>query len=354
MKHSIRLALLFSLSLAFCACAPVPDEAVADEAPLIYEDGFLRQDIDVPTLRGVIHTEAVYAPGSRYSGARVVLMIPGTLANGAGYYSIDEEGYNAARVLADAGFIVALIDLPGSGESFRPPDGRVVDSDYAAWALARVRLAYAWRFGVTRFDVYGETGIGTSVALRVAREPWVRSVALSAVFYREFGPRAGALFDPGFRGFIESNAAGNGYAPQNPDLISGFFGAADPDVQAAALAACIGPAPYSMSIGAFDELFAIPFSVGSGPFGPLFILDHPIVDAAPARAPALLVQGSPDPIGSEAGTEELRAAYGSSGGGVATVVTLPGASHLMRFDSAISDGPASPFWDAVLTFYAAH
>jgi hypothetical protein len=346
----MRPPILSLILLLLTACASVPDEVIAEEAPLHLVDGLVRQDIAIPTLRGVLHAEAVYAPRTLLrANRRVVLMIPGTLANGAGYYAVNEPGYDASRILAEAGFIVGLIDLPGTGESYRPADGRTVDSARAAWAVERVAIAFSWRFLVSSFDVYGETGVGTSVGLLLAREPWVRSVALSAVFYREFGPGAGPLFDPGYQAFIESDPAG--YSPLDPAFVGAFFGAADPDVRAAAVTACLGPPPGTVNIGAFHELFAIPFTVAPGP---VFILDEPIVDARPARRPALLVQGSPDFIGSEPGTEELRAEYGLTGGGVATVATLPGASHLMRFDVAISDGASSPFWTAVLDFYAAH
>jgi len=83
-------------------------------------------------------------------------------------------------------------------------------------------------------------------------------------------------------------------------------------------------------------------------------LASPIVAAEPARAPALFLQGSPDPMGSEAGTAEMVAAYGATGGGEAEVVTISGASHLMRFDLGLADGPESVFWSAELEFLASH
>jgi pimeloyl-ACP methyl ester carboxylesterase len=348
-----RLILILFLPLLACTATPEP-AASTEELTLI--GGLVHQDIDVPTVHGPIHTEVVYSPGARLRGDRVVLMIPGTLANGAGYYDIlPGTGYNAAEILADAHYVAVLIDLPGTGLSYRPPDGRTVTSQVAAQAVSRVALAYSWRFPFTDgFSVYGETGVGTNTALLLAREPWVRSVVASAVFYREFGPGAGPLFDPAYVGYI--NSWPTGYVPQDPDFIANFFPHAAPAVGAAAVAACLGPLPQEVNSGAFQEIFDIPFTVGAGPFGPVSILSYPIVDAGPARADALFIQGTPDPIGSEPGTAELAAAYGSSGGGDATVATLTGdlPNHLMRFDTGIADGPSSPFWAAMLNYLDLH
>lgn len=350
----ILLLPLLCVPLLLLGCAANP-EADAIEGDLSVANGIVRQDIDLWTADGVLHTEAVYEVGARLRpNRRVMMMVPGTLANGAGYYDVAPgTGYDAAEVLAHAGFIVALVDLPGTGESYRPEDGRVTRFEPTSAAVRRAALAYRIRFLVPTVDIYGETGVGTNVALLLAREPWVRTVTISAAFYREFGPASGQLFDPAFHAVLDSLPTG--YLPQDPNLISFFFGAADPSVFPLALAATVGPAPQSIPTGAFYEIAERPFFVDpAGVFGPVFVLDTPLVDAGPARAPALIVQGSPDPVGSEAGSAELRISYGSTGGGDATLVTLPGASHLMRFDSGISDGPTSPFWSTVLAFLAAN
>lgn len=345
---------LFSLILLFattaCTAAPEPTASTADlTLPLVH------QDIDISTPAGVIHTEAVYRLGARLDPNReVVLLVPGTLANGAGYYDVAPgTGFNAAEILANAGFIAGLIDLPGTGESYRPADGSSIDTPEFVEAVRRVSVRYRLSFLVSSVHIYGETGVGTNVGLTLAREPWVRSFVGSALFYREFGfAVADTLFNPGFRAVVGSIPGG--YAPQDPDFIGRFFGAATPAIQAAAIAACVGPSPMTVPTGPLNELFDVDYATVAGPFGPTFILDAPIVNAAPARADALFIQGSPDPIGSENGTNEMAAAYGSTGGGEATVVVIPGASHLMRFDATISDGPSSPFWSEVLGFLASH
>jgi alpha-beta hydrolase superfamily lysophospholipase len=346
-KHSFLLLLL----LPACAVPGATPEAATEDLRL----PLIRTDIDIPTPHGTIHTEAVWRLGANLRSDRhVVLLVPGTLANGAGYYDIARgTGFNASEVLAREGFIVGLIDLPGTGESYRPADGSTLDSEFYAQAVRRVALAYRLGFWVPSVSIYGETGVGTNVGLLLARETGVRSFVGSALFYREFGPAvATTLFDPGFRAGV--GAVPGGYVPQDPMFLGAFFGAASPAIQAEAVSACLGPAPGTTPTGALLELFDVNYATTSGPFGPAFVLDAPIVDAAPARADALFIQGSPDFIGSENGTNEMAAAYGSTGGGEAEVVVLPGASHLMRFDATISDGPSSAFWSEVVAFLHAH
>lgn len=352
----MRFVHLFCAFLALAAgCAASPEAIpVSAEHELSIDNGFLRQSIDLPTPAGVVHTEVVFRASawSRHD-RRVIVMIPGTLANGAGYYDTARgTGYDAAEILARRGHFVVLVDLPGSGSSYRPASGIDTGTVVAANAVRTAALTYRWLVGADGgVDLYGETGVGTSVGLLLARESWVRSYVASATAYEVFGPAGGSLFDPGFRGFVRSFG---GYFPQDPGFIGSFFPSSDPAIVAQAVAACMGPAPQEIGTGTFEDLWAIPFTVGTGPFGPEFTVAHPIVEAAPAVAPALFIQGSPDPLGSEAGAAVMTSEYGSTGGGAATLVVLPGATHLMRFDIGIADGPSSPFWSAFLDFLASH
>lgn len=346
----IRWCVLWAaLSLGVSACGQ-SDVGEASE-PLRARESLVRQSLDVSTVEGLVHSSVVRM-GRSMAGRdpRVIVLIPGTLANGGAYYDVAPgTGFDAAEVLARAGYVVVIPDLPGSGASFRPADGRDAGMAMAARAVRSVAQAamrtFHARDGV---DLYGETGVGTNVALLLARESWVRSVSLSASFYLQFGPGAGVLFTPEYAGFLDSLP--DGYLPQNPLQIEGFFGAADPSIRALAVTACMGPAPQTIGTGAFYDLIA---STGPDSLATLR-LATPIVAAEPARAPALVIQGSPDFIGSESGTAEMVAAYGLTGGGEAEMVVLPGASHLMRFDAAVSDGPESPFWSAILAFLARH
>jgi hypothetical protein len=315
-------------------------------------DGMVKVSLSIPTARGEVAARLYLSPECLLKrDRRLVALVPGSLANGGGYYELavpGRPGYNAVRVLAKAGYCPLSVDLLGTGNSFRPEVGQDVDSSDGAFAVAAVARPVATVLGISHWDVYGETGVGNNVALLLARRSDVRSVVVTTPFYRRFGPASGMLFDPGFRGFVSSVP----YLGNDPASFPPFFGNTYPDVLAAAITAVLGPAPQTIPTGAFVELFAIPFSFD--PVAGEFVLESPIQAAEPARADALFIQGSPDPAGSEAGTAEQVEAYGAAGGGEAELVTLVGVGHLMRFDAVQSDGASSPFWDSTLDFLAAH
>lgn len=283
---------------------------------------------------------------------RLVVLIPGTLANGAGYYEMDVagfEGFDAAGVLARAGYCAMSIDLPGTGESFRPDNAMNLRAADNAAAVAEVARPVSLLLGIRHWDVYAETATATPPALLLARRHDVRSLIISSPFYLRFGPASAQAFDPGVRAV----AAVTPYFPMDPALISLFVGAAPAQVQAAAIPAILGPVPHAIPTGAaFNEIAEVPFSVDS--VTNEFVLAFPIVDAGQARIDALILQGSPDVIGSEAGTDAFVAAYGVAGGGAADLVVIPGASHLMRLDAAFGDGPGSAVWSPILAFLASH
>jgi hypothetical protein len=315
-------------------------------------DGMVKVSLNIPTSRGAVAARLYLSAECLLKrDRRLVALVPGSLANGGGYYELavpGRPGYNAVRVLAKAGYCPLSVDLLGTGDSFRPEVGQEVDSSDGAFAIAAVARPVATILGISKWDVYGETGVGNSVAVLLARRSDVRSIVVSTPFYRRFGPASGMLFDPGFRGFVSSLP----YLGNDPASFPPFFGATHPDVLAAAINAILGPAPQTIPTGAFVELFAIPFSFD--PVAGEFVLEFPAQAAEPARADALFIQGSPDPAGSEAGTAEQVEVYGAAGGGEADLVTLVGVGHLMRFDAAQSDGASSPFWDTTLDFLAAH
>lgn len=312
---------------------------------------YTRQRLDVLTSEGLVHAEVVLDERAvSASDPRLIVMIAGTLANGARCFDVARgSGYCAAEVLADAGFVVVLVDLPGTGESVRPADGRRADAAMGARAVANVVATASEMFGISRgVDVYGEAGTGTFVALLLARESWARTVILSSPTYTLFGPATATLFTPEYGALFA--ASPEGYLPQNPHQISLFFEAAEPSIRDVAVMACMGPTPQTIGAGRMVDLM-----LACGPDTPATLrLARPVVTAEPARAPALVLQGSPDLVGSDAGTAELVADYGKSGGGRAELAVLPGASHVMRFDRGLGEGPASPFWSRVLRFLRAH
>lgn len=349
-NHLSRLAILIPMFLVACAPTPSETESVV-ESELTISAGIVRQDIDLWTPAGTVHTAAVYELGARLRpNRRVILLVPGTLANGGAYYDIDRGGgFDAAEILARAGFIVGIVDLPGTGLSYRPANGADADSVLGASAVARAALAYRIRFLVPTVDVYGETGVGGNVALLMARNSYVRSVVITAPAYLQFGPAtAPTLFNPAF--YAGLDMIPDGYLPQDPAFIGFFLSTSDPSIVAEAVPAIVGPSPATLGVAPYFELRD---HGALGPSGAMLRLASPIAAAEPARAPAFIVGSDPDFIGDPGGTLELADAYGATGGGDAEVLILDGASHIMRFDT-LADGASSVFWSAVLDYLAAH
>ena len=313
----------------------------------------MRVSLRVPTAQGTIAARLWLTPRCLLQhDRRLVALMPGTLANGAGYYEVDVagfEGFDAVALLARAGYCTLAIDLPGTGESDHPADAMDLRAADLAAAVTEVARPVARLLGVRRWDVYAETGAPTAAALLLARRTDVRTLVISSPFYLRFGPGSAPAFDPGLRAF----AVVTPYFPIDAALIGPFFGASPAPVQSMALDAILGPAPQAVPTGAaFNEIAEVPFDIDAATGE--FVLAFPIVDAGPARADALLLQGAPDFVGSEAGTAALAERYGASGGGYAEHVVIPGASHLMRFDAAYGNGPGSVVWAPLLAFLAAH
>lgn len=363
------LFLVFALMLTACAGAAGTDSGVTlrDDHLLTTEAGIdasveasvasiiarpihrapVTFPLSVYTQKGKVYGELTVSPAALQARERrMIVLVPGTLANGGGYYSVEVEGYNTVDLLARRGAFVLVVDLPGTGKSYKPHGAsiRVTEQAAAVRALAR---PIALALGVQGVDVYGETGVGGNVALMLARENWIRSIVGSAMFYKQFGPAMGeaGYFDPAFRAVLDSLP--NGYMPNDPVALETVFFAAAPDhVRPLAVAATVGEAPWVIPSSPFYDLLDL-----SGPDTPTtYRLADPIVEAAPARAPALFIQGVPDFVGDVAGTYEMANEYGTTGGGTAQVIELQGATHLMRFDEGISDGPSSPFWQPILAF----
>jgi pimeloyl-ACP methyl ester carboxylesterase len=348
--HHLILPLLLAIGLA--SCANELPELPASEEPLTINDGFFRQDIPIWTPDGVLHTEVVFRLRALRHERRVIMMIPGTLANGAGYYDIGGGGgFNAAELLAREGYVVVLVDLPGSGESYRPANGATQTAEYIAAALQYVGDVYREVADGRRIDVYGETGVGTQVALLLARRSWVRSVVMTAPAYIQFGnspPVVGTLFNPAFYAFLDT--VPDGYLPQDPMQIGFFLSTSDPSIVPAAITAIVGPPPATLGVAPYYDLRD---NGALGPSGAMQRLASPVVAAEPARRPALIIGSDPDFVGDPAGTAEMVAAYGATGGGHADSLIINGASHLMRFDT-IAEGPDSVFWTPILDFLDSH
>ncbi len=320
---------------------------------LVLEDGLVGVSLHLPTSQGTIAANLWLSPECLLKrDRRLVALVPGTLANGAEYYEVSlpgREGFNTVRVLAKSGYCALTVDLPGTGESVHPEDGMNLRSADNAQAVVSVARPVATILGIRKWDVYSETGTGSTAALLLAQRRDLRSMVLASPCYTRYGPASAQAFDPAFRAF----AAVTPYLPLDPGLLPLFFGAAYPDVVEAAVIGLLGPAPQAIPTGvAFNEIAEIPFTF-DGVTGE-FVLAEPIVAAAPAKADALFFQGTPDFVCSVGGASEMTAEYGVTGGGNASLLTVPGASHLMRFDAPFSDGADSEFWSPILVFLADH
>lgn len=333
--------------VALPGCAASEDASVASSEEALRLNQVLRLELDLPTRGGLIHARLAFTlAGLARRDRDLIVLVPGTLANGAGYYDVlPGSGYNALEILARERYVVVAPDLRGTGENRRLADGSNVDTESIARTISDVAHASMRLFHASDSYVYGETGVGTNVCLLVAREDWVRGIVIASPFYLQFGPAGAAqLFDPGWAAFLQSFP--DGYLPLTPETFAPFYYAADPEVAAAATTATLGPAPQNVPTGPLLELYE-----HIGPDSQLTgRLASPIVDAALADAPALFIQGDPDPLGSVEGAEEMDDAYG----GDSTLIVISGATHLMRFDSVISDGPESEFWEPILDFLDTH
>ena len=180
-----------------------------------------RVNTRVITPVGRVAVRLVFTLGSLLrDDRRVIVLVPGTLANGAAYYDVQApgfDGFNAATVLARQSLIAVLPDLPGTGGSDRPADGRAVTIETDATVVRAVALTAGLVFGAPKIDIYGETGVGGNVALRLARESWVRTITGSGMLYLEPGPATLVLFTPEFGALLDSLPGG--YLPQTADQI---------------------------------------------------------------------------------------------------------------------------------------
>lgn len=343
----IRSVLALVLFLLPLGCVASEDATVGSSEAELGSSHVYRLALDVPTRHGLIYTRLAFTPAGLARHDRdLIVLTQGTLANGAGYYDVlPGSGYNAVEILAREGYVVVAPDLRGTGENPRLADGRVLDTAALAETIRDVSRFAMRALHASDAYVYGETGVGTNICLLLARESWVRGIVVASPFYQQFGPFGAAqLFDPAWVGFLQSFP--DGYLPLAPETFAPFYFAASPEVAAAATTASLGPAPQNVPTGALLELYdhTAPDSLLTGR------LASPIVAAEPAIAPALFIQGNPDFIGSVEGTQEMVDAYG----GDADLVVIDGATHLMRFDAVISDGPTSPFWSPILAFLDTH
>lgn len=106
-------------------------------------------------------------------------------------FDVNVKDYSLARYFAKAGYCVWLFDVTGYGQSSRPADGFMVDSDYAAADLKAVVEHVVKRSKTEKVSLFGWSW-GTVVASRFAvKQPeLVKKLVLFAPIYKRLGGSA--------------------------------------------------------------------------------------------------------------------------------------------------------------------
>lgn len=260
---------------------------------------------------------------------RAVLLLPGTLSLGS-FYNIDVDGYRFQDTLAREGYFAFAVDYEGTGSSTYPANGYDVTHDYLVAAnrpiLQYIRLLRL----VPRVDILGESN-GGSIASELCDDRRVaRSCILASMLYSEGTPFYYSVFlDPGFVYFLMNQP--EGYMNAGPEMYFNIASRMSPEVAGAVLST--QPGRFAMG----------PVVAGLGTL--------PWFDPTHGQVPALIIQGTEDNIATQADNDALAAIYGSApdGGGVATVLRIPGAGMIPRTEPAPMN---DLFTDAVLDFLA--
>jgi len=331
------------LALAYAVpvlgCAQDEDALVRDEGapPVNIEhrtpdpDQVYTFEYDVPVgpAREVHLVEKLTAKGLWQMDRRAILLLPGTLVKSS-FYELDVDGYRFQSDLAKAGFLAFAIDDEGSGASTGPSDGHAVTHQFLVDEGRRLLDAVRVLGGVARVDVLGESN-GGAVASELCDDAWrTRTCVMASTLYRTGTSLFYSVFlDPAFLAFIDGQP--NGYFQDTSSLY------------------------FNITVGLPDAVKAAILATQPGRYavGPLLAPAHglPWFDPTRARVPGLVIQGTEDDVATQADAEDLRASYGSAGGGKAELVRITGAGQIPRIDAPPSN---QTFQRAVLDFLASH
>lgn len=254
---------------------------------------------------------------------RAVLLLPGPIATSR-FFRIPVPGYDAVEHLTRAGFSCFAVDLPGSGESSGPEDGRDAGVEHQVEALHHVIRGLGETRALPRIDVVGESWGGALASQLSADAERIRSCVMVSVLYRSSTPLADQMFrSPGFRAFLDSLP--DGYMPVN-DQIWG---------------------PLMARSAAEVREWTLAHQGGRYPAAPMYaVMDLPYFDPSIARVPGLVIHGQADDRQDTADARALAADFGPSG---AEFVSLADAGHIPRVEPPpVRDR----FWRNVLDFLA--
>lgn len=238
--------------------------------------------------------------------ARAVIFLTGPEFRG-NFWTIPVEGYNALELAARRGFFAYTLDYVGVGESHVPADGEKVNylTQVAPVRTLIDKVRKSRR--AQRVDLVGE-GYGAEVASELADDAErVRSVVLSVLVYRDLNPEIEGFFSPEFEAFLRSQP--DGY--WNPDFLD-----------------------LTLAFSPNESLreYVLATQPGTYPTGPalqMFDFGLPIIDAAAARVPALIIAGELDPFPAPGDLAALARDWAAGG----RLVVVEGAHHVPRIEA---------------------
>jgi len=251
---------------------------------------------------------------------RAAVMVTSATAKGS-LWNVDVDGYDGGAILAKRGFFAYAVDPLGVGESTMPADGRTITFQQQINTIKTVIQAVRLARGVPKVDLIGES-YGGAVLTQICANPAItRSCTVSSIFYRQLSAVGASLFTPEFLAFLDSLP--NGYFPQDASSFDGLLALSPPDVVDYVHATQPGLYATAAFYAVYDGL--------------------PYFDPSVAQVPGLVLRGEGDFLDDAADDEALAADYG----GGASLVTIPGATHIPRLETSPS---SANYWNAVLGF----
>lgn len=334
-----RWTLMILLTALFIATTPLfadqtyTADEVADFSALLSEHpDVLVQEKALDTVFSVSFY-LPYAPGEKIfvtkyfslnsvlrRPARAAIFLTGPEFNGD-FWAIPVEGYNGPEMAARRGFFAYTFDYIGVRNSHVPTDGSGIDFVTQAPAVDNLIDFVRRSTRTKRVDLIGE-GYGAEVAsLFSADKRRVRSISMSVITYKNFAPAIAGFFTKAFEDFLRAQPDGY-WTP--------FF------------------LPNTLAFSPNDDLRDYVFATQEGiyPTGPalqFYNFGLPVIDAAAARVPLLIIGGEVDPFPAAGDLEELAADWGDE----ATLVVIPGGNHVPRIES---EEIAEQYFDALFDF----
>ncbi len=314
---SLAAAAVLILTLAFSpqpAAAGPPDHVLER----VHSHSFM---FPIGPGQHLFVTELFTVASVRRSPARAAIFLTGPEFRG-NFWTIPVEGYNGPAMAARRGFFAYTFDYVGAGASYIPEDGTQINYltqvDPVRQLVDFVRQARQ----VDKVDLIGE-GYGAEIASELADEPErVRSVTLTVVAYKNYNPAILEFLSPEFEAWLRSFEDGY-YEPNFLPLTLQF--STDQDL--------------------IDYVFAT--QLGTYPTGPalqFWDFPPPIIDAAAAEVPGLVIIGALDPFPAPGDPAELAADWG----GGADLVLIEGSFHVPRIEAPeIADQYFSALFDFI-------